>query len=50
MAGICFIALVVFNPVIFAIFLAVMVVAVSASHFLAKPVATVPAPALDPAI
>ncbi|KQP03960.1 ethanolamine permease [Methylobacterium sp. Leaf93] len=50
MAGICFIALVVFNPVIFAIFLAVMVVAVAASHFLAKPVPASPAATLDPVI
>ncbi len=48
MAGVCFVALVVYNPVIFAVFASLMAIAVIASRFLGK--AAVPVPALDPAI
>ena len=47
MAALCFVALVIFNPVIFAIFAAIMIVAVLASRVMAKPDAV--APTFDPA-
>jgi ethanolamine permease len=50
MAAICFVALVIYNPAIFAIFLAVMVLAVLASKWLATPGAVVGKPAYDPVL
>lgn len=50
MAAVCFVALVVYNPAIFAIFAAVMVVAVLASRYLAKPRPVLAVPGYDPAI
>lgn len=50
MAGVCFIALVVFNPVIFCIFLGIMVVAVLASQIMAKPSAASAPSTFDAAI
>jgi ethanolamine permease len=50
MAAICFVALVIYNPLIFAIFLGVMVLAVLAATRLATPDTRVGTPAYDPAI
>ncbi|WP_342153216.1 ethanolamine permease [Methylorubrum sp. SB2] len=50
MAGICLVALIVYNPLIFAIFAAVMVVAVGLARVVAKPAAVKPVSSFDPAI
>jgi len=50
MAGICLVALIVYNPLIFAIFAAVMVVAVGLARMVAKPAAAGPVSSLDPAL
>ncbi len=50
MAAICFVALIVYNPVIFAIFLALMGLAVLAAKALATPAAATGKPVYDPAL
>jgi ethanolamine permease len=50
MAGICLVALIVYNPLIFAIFAAIMVVAVVLARIVGKPAAVGPVSTFDPAI